>query len=77
MAFHWSLSDCKSPQVFKTQHSIQADLKKDAVWMVSVLLLLLLLLLLLVVVVVVVVVVIICRNRHSKPYNAVEIINIT
>ena len=35
MAFHWSLSDSKSPQVSRTLLSILAVLKNAVVWMVS------------------------------------------
>ena len=35
MAFHWSLSDSKSPQVSKTLLSILADPNDAIVWMVS------------------------------------------
>ena len=35
MEFHWSLSDSKSPQVFRTLLSILADLNNGVVWMVS------------------------------------------
>ena len=35
MVFHWSLSDSKSPQVFKTLLSILADLNNAIVWTVS------------------------------------------
>ena len=35
MAFHWSLSDCKSPQVSMTLLSILVDLYNAVVWMVS------------------------------------------
>ena len=34
MVFHWSLSDSKSPQVFRTLLSILAVLKNAVVWMV-------------------------------------------
>ena len=34
-AFHWSLSDCKSPQVSRTHLSILAVLNNAIVWMVS------------------------------------------
>ena len=34
MVFHWSLNDSKS-QVFRTLHSILADLNNAEVWMVS------------------------------------------
>ena len=33
--FYWSLSDSKSPQVFRTLRSILADLNNDVLWMVS------------------------------------------
>ena len=36
MVFHWSLSDSKSPQVFRTLHSILAVLNNVVVWMVSI-----------------------------------------
>ena len=35
MVSHWSLSDCKFPQVFKILLSIPADLNNVVVWMVS------------------------------------------
>ena len=35
MVFHWSLSDCKSPQVSRTLLSILAVLNNAVVWMVS------------------------------------------
>ena len=35
MVFHWSLSDSKSPQVFRTLLSILTVLSKAVVWMVS------------------------------------------
>ena len=35
MVFHWSLSDSKSAQVFRTLHSILAILNNVVVWMVS------------------------------------------
>ena len=35
MFFHWSLSDCKSPQVSRTLLSILAVLNNAVVWMVS------------------------------------------
>ena len=35
MVFHWSLSNNKSPQVFKTLLSILADLSNAVVWIVS------------------------------------------
>ena len=35
MVFHWSLSDCKSPQVSRTLLSILAVLSNAAVWTVS------------------------------------------
>ena len=35
MVFHWSLSDIKSPQVFRTLLSILAVLNNVVVWMVS------------------------------------------
>ena len=35
MVFHWSLSDNKSSQVFRTLLSILADFNNAAVWMVS------------------------------------------
>ena len=35
MVFHWSLSDCKSPQVSRTLLSILAILSNAVVWMVS------------------------------------------
>ena len=35
MAFHWSLSDSKSPQIFRILHSILAILINAVVWMVS------------------------------------------
>ncbi len=35
MVFHWSLSDRKSPQVSRILLSIQADLNKAIVWMIS------------------------------------------
>ena len=35
MVFHWSLSDSKSPQVFRTLLSILAVLNNAVVWMVS------------------------------------------
>ena len=35
MIFHWSLSDSKSPQVFRTLLSILVDLNNAVVWMVS------------------------------------------
>ena len=35
MVFHWCLSDCKSPYVFRTLHSILADLNNVVDWMVS------------------------------------------
>ena len=35
MVSHWSLSDSKSPQVFKTLLSILTDLNHAVVWMVS------------------------------------------
>ena len=35
MVFHWSLSDCKSPQLFKTLLNILAVLNNVVVWMVS------------------------------------------
>ena len=34
MVFHWSLSDSKSPQVFRTLLSILVDLNNPLVWMV-------------------------------------------
>ena len=34
MDFHWSLSDNKSPQVFRTLLSILADFSNTVVWMV-------------------------------------------
>ena len=34
MVFHWSLSDSKSPHVFRTLFSILADLNSAVVWMV-------------------------------------------
>ena len=37
MAFYWSLSDSKSPRVFRTLLSIPADLNEAEVWMVSIL----------------------------------------
>ena len=40
MVFYYSLSDCKSPQVFRTRLSILAVLNKAVVWMVSLLVLL-------------------------------------
>ena len=36
MVFHWSLSDSKSPQVFRTLLRILADLNNAVVWMVSI-----------------------------------------
>ena len=36
MVFHWSLSDSKSPQVFRTLLSILAVLNNAVVWMVSI-----------------------------------------
>ena len=35
MVFHWSLSDCKSPQVSRTLLSILAVFNNAVVWMVS------------------------------------------
>ena len=35
MVFHWSLSDSKSPQVFRTLLSILADLNNAEVWRLS------------------------------------------
>ena len=35
MVFHWSLSDSKSPQVFRTFLSILVVLNNVVVWMVS------------------------------------------
>ena len=35
MVFHWSLSDCKSPQVSRILLSILAVLNHAVVWMVS------------------------------------------
>ena len=35
MVFHWSLSDSKSPQVYRTLLSILAVLNNVVVWMVS------------------------------------------
>ena len=35
MVSHWSLSDNKSPQVYRTLLSIMADLNNAVVWMVS------------------------------------------
>ena len=35
MVFHWSLSDCKSPQISRTLLSILAVLNNAVVWMVS------------------------------------------
>ena len=35
MIFHWSLSDGKSPQVFRTLLSILANLYNAVVWIVS------------------------------------------
>ena len=35
MSFHWSLSDSKSPKVFRTLLGILAVLNKAVVWMVS------------------------------------------
>ena len=35
MVFHWSLSDCKSPQVSRTRLSILADLSNAVIWIVS------------------------------------------
>ena len=35
MVFHKSLSDCKSPQVFRTLLSILADINNVVIWMVS------------------------------------------
>ena len=35
MVFHWSLSDSKSPQVYRTLLSILDDLNNAVVWMVS------------------------------------------
>ena len=35
MVFHWSLSDSKSPQVYRTYHSILVDLNNAVVWRVS------------------------------------------
>ena len=35
MVFHWSFSDSKFPQVFRTLLSILADLNNVVVWMVS------------------------------------------
>ena len=35
MVFHWSVSDCKSPQVSRTLLSILAVLNNVVVWMVS------------------------------------------
>ena len=35
MVPHWSLSDNKSPQVSRTLHSILADLKNAAIWIIS------------------------------------------
>ena len=36
MVFHWSLSDCKSPQVSRTFLGILADFSSAVVWMVSI-----------------------------------------
>ena len=36
MVFHWSLSDSKSPQVFRTLLSILSVLNNAVVWMVSI-----------------------------------------
>ena len=36
MVFHWSASDCKSPQISRTLLSIEADLNNAAVLMVSI-----------------------------------------
>ena len=35
MIFHWSLSDSKSPQVFRTLFSVHDDLNNAVVWLVS------------------------------------------
>ena len=35
MVFHWSLSDCKSPQVSRTLLSILAVLSNAVIWIVS------------------------------------------
>ena len=35
MVFHWSLSDNKSPQAFRTLLGILVDLNNAVVWMVS------------------------------------------
>ena len=35
MVFHWSLSDCKSPQISRSFLSILANLNNAVVWMVS------------------------------------------
>ena len=35
MVFHWSLSECKSPQISRTLLSILAVLNNAVVWMVS------------------------------------------
>ena len=35
MVFHWSLSDCKSPQVSRTLLSILAVFNNAVIWMVS------------------------------------------
>ena len=36
MVIHWSLSGCKSPQMFRTSLSILAHLNNVVVWMVSI-----------------------------------------
>ena len=37
MGFHWNLSDCKCPKIFRTLLSILADLNNAIVWMVLIL----------------------------------------
>ena len=36
MVFHWSFSDCKSPQISRTLLGIVADFVNTIVWMVSI-----------------------------------------